>query len=107
MDMREISDQVLATRLLKIREHGGYPLGTFLLMNTKKYIFFVVYFGAALVFFAFTGMWFGFALMLGLGLGTFLRDLAWLRASRRTWPFTMKVIDWGFVEELAAEKPPA
>jgi len=105
--MREISNQVLAMRMLELREQQGYRLGMFLRMNTKKYIFFVVYFGAALAFFALTGMWFGFALMLGLGLGTFLRDLAWVRASRRTWPFTMKVTNWAFVEELAAEKPPA
>jgi len=105
--MREISDQVLAMRLLKIREQGGYRFRGFWHMNTKKYIYFVVYVGAVLGFLAFAGMWFGFALVLGLGLGAFLRDFGWVRASGRTWPFTMKVIDWGFVEELAAEKPPA
>jgi hypothetical protein len=105
--MREISDQVLATRMLKVREQGGYGICIFLRMNAKKYILFILYFGAALVFFAITGMWFGFALMLGLSLGTFLRDLGWVRASGRTWPFTMKVVDWDFVEELAAEQPPA
>jgi fatty acid desaturase len=107
MSMREISDQVLAMRMLKLREQGGYRYGTFLRMNAKKHIFLFVYFGAALAFFALTNMWFGFALILGMVLGVFFRDLGWVRASGRTWPFTMKVVDWGLVEELAAEQPPA
>jgi len=106
MGMRKVSDQVLAMRMLNVREHGGYGIGMFLRMNAKRYAFIMGYFSAALWVLALMSFWLGFALVLGMVLGTVLRDLGWVRGTRRTWPFTLKVTDWDLVEELAAEKPP-
>jgi hypothetical protein len=105
--MRAIGDQVLARRMLVIRGEGGYRFGTFLRMNTRRYVVLLAFCGAALIFFAFVGIWFGFALVMGLVMGAIARDYGWVRASRRSWPFTLRVIDWDLVEELAADKWPA
>ena len=48
-------------------------------------------------------MWYPFAVLLGMGLGVFLRDLGSLRTTRRAWAFTNKVIDWKLVQELAGQ----
>lgn len=105
--MRKINDQVLAKRMLQIRGEGGYRVGMFLRFNAGKYILYVVIFIVALASLAAVGMWIGFSLMLGLFLGSLLRNLGWIRASRRNWPFTMRVINWNLVDQLAAKKPPA
>jgi len=105
--MRKVSDQVLARRMLQIRGEGGTRLGMFLRINARKYILYGLYFIVALAALAASGMLIGFYLTLGLLLGSLLRDLGWVRASRRSWPFTIKVIDWDLVEQLAAEQPPA
>jgi hypothetical protein len=104
--MRESSDQVLAKRLIKIRDQGGIRLSTFLRMNFKKYVFILGYFSVALAVLAVIGWWPGFALVLGMVLGTLLRDLAWVSSTQWTWPFTVKATDWDLVAELAAEKVP-
>jgi hypothetical protein len=105
--MRAISDQAMAARLIRARQEGGYRVRTFLRLNARRYVFLGVIFGLAFAFFAFTGLWNGFALLLGILLGSLLRDLGWVRASQRTWPFMMKVIDWGMVNESVVEQPPA
>jgi hypothetical protein len=107
MRTRQLNDSDLAQRLLKIRDRGGYRLSGYLRMNFGKYAFILLYFSAALLFFAVTGLWFGFTLVLGMLLGTLLRDLGWVRAVGQNWPFTVKVTDWGRVEALAGEVPAA
>ena len=106
MRMRTVSDQVLARRMLQMREQGGYRIGQFLRINARKYILYGLYFVVALASLAVLGMWIGFYLVLGLFLGSSLRDLGWVRASRRTWPFTMRVVNWDLVEQLAAHERP-
>ncbi len=45
----------------------------------------------------------GFALWaLGMLMGALVRDLGWLRNIKRHWPFTVKIINWEMVEQLAA-----
>jgi hypothetical protein len=106
LGMRKISDPVLAARLIKVRDQGGYRLGYFLRMNAWRYAFLLVYFIAALAFFALTGMWIGFSLVLGMVIGFFARDMGWLRAAQQMWAFNLKIIDWGIVEVLAGQSPP-
>ena len=62
-----------------------------------------LYFIVALAALAASGMWIGFYLLLGLFLGSLLRDLGWVRASQRSWPFTMRVVNWDLVEQLAVK----
>jgi hypothetical protein len=104
--MKTISDRVLAARLLKARQEGGYRFGTFVRWKAKSYVISFVYFGAVPAF-CLTAWWILFALVLGMFLGMLLRDLGWVLASNRSWPLTVRVIDWVVVEELAAEEPPA
>ena len=60
-------------------------------------------YAGVLAFVAQTGSWIAFAFCLGMILGAWLRDLAWLRATQRSWPFTARVTNWGLVETLATK----
>jgi len=40
----------------------------------------------------------------GMFAGSMLRDVAWLRATKRDWPFFCEMIDWAKVEAVAAEE---
>ena len=99
--MRETNEQLLAKRMLQLREQDGLGFGAFLRMHARKNLLRAVYLVAALALLASLEMWFLCAFMLGMFLGAFVRDFDWVRSSRRAWPFTKKVTDWDFVRELA------
>ena len=40
-------------------------------------------------------------LLIGMGLGSFLRDLGWKRTLSRQWPWAHETIDWARVEARA------
>ena len=103
--MREISEKLLAKRMLQIREQDGYGFGTFLRVNARKNFLRLLYLVPALALLASLAMWFLFAFMLGMFLGAFVRDFDWVRSSRKAWPFTKKVTDWDLVQKLADESP--
>ena len=103
--MRGSSDQALAQRLLSMRDKGFYSFATFLKLNAWRYLFRIALHSLLLLILALMGHWPLFIFLLGLALGTFLRDVDWVRSTRRMWPFTVKVTDWDVVERLAAEKP--
>jgi hypothetical protein len=103
--MRKINDQLLAKRMLQIREQDGYRFGALLRMNSRNQLLRAVYLVAALSLLASLEWWLLFTFMVGMFLGAFVRDFDWLRSSRKTWPFTKKVMDWDLVQELAAESP--
>jgi hypothetical protein len=104
--MRRTSDQALAQRLLTMRDKGPYRLGAFLKLNAWRYFFQIALQSLFLAILALVAMWPLVIFFVGLALGTFLRDLGWLRSMRRVWPFTVKVTNWEVVERLAAEMPP-
>jgi hypothetical protein len=101
------SDQVLAARLLVARDRGGYPLGLWLRWNARPYLILAVLLVAYLALMAYGGTWLFFALALGFGLGTVLRDVGWLRGVRKTWSFSERVTDWEEVQRIAAGEAPA
>lgn len=103
--MARLTDKSLAERMLQARERGGYKILPFVRMNAKGYVVLVVYFGALLAFLAFTAMWPVFAVIGGVVVGVFLRDVSWLIGIQRTWPFSAKVTDWGKVQKIAAGLP--
>jgi hypothetical protein len=105
MQMRGTSDQALAQRLLSMRSDGGYRLGAFVKLNGWRYIFLIALHCLVLAILALVGMWPLFIFILGLVIGVFLRDLGWVRSTRRVWPFTVRVTDWEIVERMAAENP--
>jgi len=102
--MRGTSDQALAQRLLSMRDKGSYRFGAFLKLNAWRYLFQVAVHSVLLAILALAGLWPVFIFLLGLVLGSFLRDVGWVRSTRRMWPFTVKVTNWDVVERLAAEK---
>src|SRR5512135_2940802 len=99
--MARLSDKTLAERMLQARERGGYSFLHFVRMNARGYVVLIVYFGAVLIFCAFTAMWPVFAVVAGLIAGVFLRDVSWLIGIQRNWPFSAKVTDWGKVQKIA------
>jgi hypothetical protein len=105
--MRRASDQALAQRLLSMRDNGFYRYGAFLKLNARRYLFQIALHSVLLAILALCGLWPVFLFLLGLVLGAFLRDVSWVRSTRRMWPFTVKVTNWDVVERLAAEQPAA
>ena len=103
--MRGTSDQALAQRLLSMRGKGPYRIGTFLKLNAWRYLFQIALHSLLLAILALMGMWPLFMFLLGMVFGVFLRDVGWVRSTRRVWPFTVKVTNWDVVERLAAEEP--
>jgi hypothetical protein len=107
--MNKFSDQVLAKRLLKIRE-SGYSLSLYLRQNNKSYSIFFLYCTFLLVGFGVLQFWIPFRLspfwiVLSCVATCLLRDLNWILGTVRTWQFSSKVIDWDKVQKFAEEKP--
>ena len=50
-----------------------------------------------------TLMW----IVLGTGIGLFLRDAMWFQAVKKGWPFNEKIIDWNKVEAIAQSDGPS
>ena len=91
--------------MLQARACGGYKFRPFLRMNAKGYIFLVVYFSAVMAVLASAGCWPAVFAVGGMAVGVFLRDVSWLTGVQRTWPFSVKVIDWDKVQKIADDKP--
>jgi hypothetical protein len=105
--MKPVSDKILAQRMLQARADGGYRLRLFLRINTKGYIFLVLFFSALSTVSAFVGCWPCTFLVAGIGFGVFLRDVSWLTGIQRSWPFSVRITDWDKVQKIADEKPSA
>jgi hypothetical protein len=103
--MKQLSDKILAERLLQARASGGYKVLPFLRINARGYIILVLYFSAVVAVFAFVGCWPAAFLVAGMAAGVFLRDVSWLTGVQRSWPFSIKVTDWDKVQKIADEKP--
>ena len=103
--MKQLSDKILAEQMLQARASGGYKFLPFLRTNAKGYTILFLYFGGVLAGLAFAGIWPGFFAAAGVIVGVFLRDLSWLIGIQRTWPFSIKIIDWDKVQKLSDEKP--
>jgi len=103
--MKQLSDKLLAERMLQARASGGHKFLPFLGMNAKGYILLVLFFSALLAILGFVGCWPAFFVVAGVLVGVFLRDASWLTSLQRTWPFSVKVIDWDKVQRIANAKP--
>jgi hypothetical protein len=103
--MTKLTDKILAEQMLQARAAGGYRVLPFLRMNAKRYALLVVCFAAVLAFFAFAEAPICFAAIVGMVVGTFLRDISWLIGVQQNWPFVMKVTDWDRVNRVADGEP--
>jgi hypothetical protein len=101
--MKQINDGVIARRMLEKRERG-HSLALFLRWNARRYLLLFACFGLALVIAGMLRLWMPFYWVLGMLMGCVVRDLGWFRANGRTWPFTLKVMNWDEVQRLAEER---
>jgi len=104
--MNQLSDQILAKRMLEMHDRG-YSFALFFRRSAKNYLLVLSCFGSGLIAFGLLQLWIPFNLILGLSAGCLLRDIGWFRAISKTWPFSLKVTDWDKVRRLAEETPTA
>lgn len=93
----------LARRLLETRERG-YGFALFYRRSWKAYLVILGYFGIVLPWMAMEGWWELFCGLTGVLCGMLLRDIGWVRAIRKNWPFSDKVTDWEKVRRMAEGK---
>jgi hypothetical protein len=95
------SDQLVATRMLLMRENGGLRLGLFLRWSAKSYLFMIIYVGLLMAIFFHLELWPLFTLILGLVAGMLAQQAGMVFAHWKTWPFSLRVTDWEKVERIA------
>ena len=105
--MRELTAKDLARSMLLLRDNYGYSVVQHFRTNAKGYLFFFMYFGALFGLTVFIQWWTACAAIGGVVFGCLMRDFGWLRSAKKTWPFSLEIIDWQKVEKLADEKPTA
>lgn len=98
--MNRFSDQALARMMLDLRQRG-ISFGLHIRRNSTFYRLFIGYFFVFLAVLAWIQIWPVFFICLGMCIGSLLRDVGVIRASRNSLPFTLKVTDWEQVESLA------
>jgi hypothetical protein len=90
--------------MLRLRDHQGYSVAQHFRTNAKRYLFFGVYFGALLGITVYIQWWTACAAIGGVVFGCLLRDFAWVSSAKKSWQFSLEIIDWQKVEKLADEK---
>jgi hypothetical protein len=102
--MNIFSDKMIARRMLQAHQHG-YTFGHFIRSNAKRLIllysilFVGIYLTTCIPDYA------AFHVLIGYTISLFVRDFAWFRGMRLSWPFTEKTTDWQKVEKLAKDEP--
>jgi|GEM_PF-915816 len=96
-----LSDKALAARMLQLHERGGYPLGLYLRWNAARYLLKAVIYAGLFALCESANLRPLFLVLLGVFIGSVVRDFEWLRATQKTWPFNAKVINWEKVRALA------
>jgi hypothetical protein len=102
--IRRSRDSEFARSLLELRESGcSFRLQFRRLARANLLL--MVSFTIAIAIYTWLQLWVGVYIMLGMLLGSVLRDVAWVFAIKKSWPFRLKVTDWDKVQSLAAELP--
>jgi hypothetical protein len=104
--MQKASDKIMARRLLVTRSHG-FMIPLFMRVNVRRYIFYFVPFAGLLVWFAFSGLWFAFGLVVSFLLGLLYLYLQWLLSMRKSWPFLSRITNWDMVKRISEDEPSA
>ena len=104
--MRFFSDKMISRRMLQARQHG-YTFGHFVRVNAKRYMLTLAFDCLFIGYFAFFQLWTVFYIAIGFIAGHYLRDIAWFRGNRKSWPFTEKTTDWQKVESISRDEPSA
>lgn len=102
--MKRRSDSEYARYLLELRESECSFRFHFRRLVRANLII-VVIVAIAIAIYVSVQIWEGVYLMLGVLLGKVMRDVGWIFAMQRAWPFNLNVTDWERVRSLAAEEP--
>ena len=99
----KMNEKNKAKRLLEHKEYGfSYKLAYKGMRNR-----YVLYISSIVILFYFTTKTKDNAflfVLIGLFIGTFLRDYSWLKAMKISWPFTEKITDWDKVKKIAKDE---
>ncbi len=76
-------------------------LSAFYRMQAKPLTFLFLWFGVAVMYFAWVNIRPGIYLMLGLLAGVLLRDFGIARLQKKLWPVQYKLLDWQKVQRMA------
>jgi hypothetical protein len=104
--MQNPGDKIMAKRLLVARSHG-FAILPFMRLNASRYIFYSIPFAGLLVWFAFSGLWFAFGLVVSFLLGLLYLYLQWLLSMRKSWPFLSRITNWDVVKMISEDEPSA
>ena len=104
--MNIFHDKLIAQRMLQARKHG-YTFGHFVRMNAKRHLLLLGIYILGIYLTTCIHDYIAFYVLIGVAIGTFVRDFAWFRSNRKVWPFTEKTTDWQKVERLANDEPSA
>ena len=98
----DMCDARRARMLLRHRE-AGYSIGLAIKQGARRYLLLMLlcalFSYVAILLRAIPLMW----LVVGMVLGTLLRDVAWYRTIKKTWSFSEKITDWERVKQIAEE----
>ncbi len=103
--MKRPHEALLARRLLETHARG-YGFALFYRRVWKWYLLLGLVFALVLTFAAEAELWLLFHGFVGCACGVLLRDIAWVRAIRKNWPFSVKVTDWEKVRRMAEVAEP-
>lgn len=100
--MKNYTDKELAEYLLETRRNNGREPWGYLKKGNRPRMALsiasvIILFGLGM----FVKSWLFCGFIIGLALGVFFRDHAWIDTQRAYWPFYSKVIDWLRVERIA------
>jgi hypothetical protein len=86
--------------MLENRERG-YTFGLFSRRALKFYLCQIICYTVGIGIVVSMQVWPAVWCFLGMIVGSFVRDLAWLKVIRRSWPFSAAITDWDKVQKLA------
>ena len=99
--MFKLTDKSRARYLLEVRANNKYKLWHFVRFNWHRYVFFGIYFPAAVLVLIYWGTLLGFVGFVGLCVGLLVSDLSWIRGRNKNRQFTRKTTNWDEVERIA------
>ena len=97
-------ERTLAARLLEVRE-TGFTLGLYYRWMLKAYVILVFAIGLGMAWFAFLNFHWVVLVLLGVLVGTLLRDYGYGRRQIMVWKAQEKLFDWDKVRRMAAGEP--
>ena len=99
-------DKLVARQMLQARQHG-YTFGHFIRINAKRHLLLLAIYGLGIFLTLMIPDYAAYHILIGLAIGTFIRDFAWFRSNRASWSFTERTTNWQEVERLAKDEPSA